>query len=543
MNSEQKPSPAQRGTFLRFGPRLFTWPRVRRGLLVLVWLVTLVALFYAEEDWRGRHAWGKYAQQLQARGEPIGNLIPKSVPDDQNFAMTPSLAPLFDFVPGTQQFRDKSALAMVQDPPPGYKNASGKVKDHQEGNWARGMKVDFVAWALAYEPALSKSTLSAFPDRAAAAKSVLADLQEWTPLLTEIQSASQRPYSRFNIRYDEENTPSILLPHLSVLKRFVQVLKLRAAAELAAGQTGPALQDVDLAFKITNAIKDEPILISCLVRMSEIQLCLQPIWEGMAVQAWSPDQLKELQQKLSGLDVLAEARKAFGDDRAALGNTTIEFVRKSPLRRVDAIGLFDDVNPGTGYGSFASMFLCLVPSGWFYQEELEYDRIFDRLVMPLIDINKRQVSPELASRTQQDLQQLLQGDPLTLTLRHRLFARLLVPAVSSLAPKVARTQTAVDLGVTACALERYRLANGHYPDDLTQLVPAFLATVPHDVIDGKPLRYHQEGGRFVLYSIGWNAQDDSGKFPSKPEGGPEFKRGLETAPPEAGDWVWRYPAS
>lgn len=540
MNPEGKPSSPGRRSSLRL---LFTWQRIRSVLLVLVWLVTLLVLFYAEEDWRGRHAWRRYEEQSQARGTPVGlaPLIPKPVPDDQNFAMTPSLAPLFDFIPGTQQYRDRSAVDAVQNPPPEYQEASRKVKEHQDGDWERGQSIDLTAWALAYEPALSKSNENAFADRPGAAKAVLVDLQEWTPLLNEIQAASQRPYSRFNIRYEEENTASILLPHLGILKRFVQALKLRASAELASGQTQPALQDVALAFKVTDAVKEEPILISALVRMAELRLCLQPIWEGMAAQAWSPDQLKELQYKLSGFDFLTDARKAFDDDRSALGNTSIEFVRKSPSKRAEAIGLFDSLNTGTDYSPFASVFLCLVPSGWFYWEELEYDRMYDQLVMPLIDVNKRVVSPELAASTQQELQAQLRGDPLSLTLHHRLFARLLVPAVSNLAPKVARTQTAADLGVTACAIERYRLAKGGYPDDLTQLVPAFLAKVPTDVIDGKPLRYRKEGQRFALYSIGWNGQDDGGQFPPKPESGREFKRGIEAAPPQMGDWVWRYP--
>jgi hypothetical protein len=544
MNSEEKPtSSRQRRSFLRPGRPLFTWPRIRRGLLALVWLATLVALFYAEEDWRGRHAWRNYEQQLLARGTLPGLApqVPKPVPDEQNFAMTPYLAPLFDFLPGTQQWRDKSAVSAIQDPPLDYRDASKKIKAHQEGDWERSQSIDLAAWAGAYEPALSKPT--AFTNRAEAAKALLVDLQEWTSLLKEMQTASQRPYSRFNIRYEEENTPSILLPHLAVLKRFVQVLKLRASAELASGQTQAALQDVNLALKITDVVKTEPILISALVRMSELQLCLQPIWEGMAAQTWSADQLKELQEKLSGFDVLADARKAFDDDRFALGNTSIEFVRESPAKRAEAIGLFDSANLGTDYSSFASVFLCLVPSGWFYQEELEYNRMYDQWVMPLIDLNKRVVSPELATRTQEELQRRLQGEPFSLTLHHRLFARLLVPAVSSLAPKVARTQAAVDLAVTACALERFRLEKGHYPDELSRLVPAFLAKVPNDVIDGKPLRYRKEGQRFAVYSVGWNAQDDGGQVSGKPQGGREFKRGIESAPTEAGDWVWRYPAS
>ena len=36
------------------------------------------------------------------------------------------------------------------------------------------------------------------------------------------------------------------------------------------------------------------------------------------------------------------------------------------------------------------------------------------------------------------------------------------------------------------ALERYRLANGAWPDSLAALVPKYLETVPTDPFDGKP---------------------------------------------------------
>ena len=44
---------------------------IRRTLIGLAWLVTVVVLFYAEEDWRGRHAWNHYRQQMESQGVPL----------------------------------------------------------------------------------------------------------------------------------------------------------------------------------------------------------------------------------------------------------------------------------------------------------------------------------------------------------------------------------------------------------------------------------------------------------------------------------------
>jgi hypothetical protein len=83
-----------------------------------------------------------------------------------------------------------------------------------------------------------------------------------------------------------------------------------------------------------------------------------------------------------------------------------------------------------------------------------------------------------------------------------------------------------------CALERYRLAHGEYPESLEVLVPQFIQKLPLDIIGGQPLIYHRtRDGKFLLYSIGWNETDDGGQDVSA------------TSPHDftKGDWVWQYP--
>jgi len=88
-------------SFTRLCRWLFGWRMLRRFLVTLAALVTLVALFYAEEGWRGKRAWENYRRQAEARGVEMDwhTFTPPPVPDAQNFAMTPFLAPLFDFNP------------------------------------------------------------------------------------------------------------------------------------------------------------------------------------------------------------------------------------------------------------------------------------------------------------------------------------------------------------------------------------------------------------------------------------------------------------
>ena len=77
--------------------RFFSWRTLRRGLLVLAALITLVALFYTEENVRGKRAWEKCKRDLEAQGVVLNwdEYIPPPVPDDQNFFKAPKMREWF----------------------------------------------------------------------------------------------------------------------------------------------------------------------------------------------------------------------------------------------------------------------------------------------------------------------------------------------------------------------------------------------------------------------------------------------------------------
>jgi hypothetical protein len=112
-------------------------------------------------------------------------------------------------------------------------------------------------------------------------------------------------------------------------------------------------------------------------------------------------------------------------------------------------------------------------------------------------------------------------------------ARLLFPAVGRAAIRMARGQTVLDLAGVACALERYRLAQGRYPDTLEALTPRFLTQIPSDLFAERPLKYQRgSDDRFVLYSIGGDERDDGGDIARS------NRRMMNL---QEGDWVWAYP--
>ena len=73
-----------------------------------------------------------------------------------------------------------------------------------------------------------------------------------------------------------------------------------------------------------------------------------------------------------------------------------------------------------------------------------------------------------------------------------------------------RSQAAFEAALAMLALSTYRQDRNVYPDELSALVPDYLPRLPIDYADGKPLRYQNEGDRYLLYSLGTNGVDDGG---------------------------------
>jgi hypothetical protein len=517
-------------TWERSTIRWLLQPRqLRIALCALVCLVTLVGLCYVAINWSGKRAWDKYRQQLEAQGERIqlSDFVPPPVPDDQNFAMTPFLKPLFDFLPGTQTRRDTNAVQSLNSFADRCPDWHGRAD-----NWRLNRKIDLPGLMKEFnDRSRAKTTTSASTnaaDRAQAAEAVLAALKEYEPVLAELRAASRRPQCRFNLRYEEENPTVILLPHLSVLKKCVKILVLRASAELALGRTDAAFEDLDQAFYLANASRSEPFLISQLVRIAQAQLIIQPLWEGMAERQWTDDQLKAFQNQLQKFDFVADCSRSLRAERA-FGNAIIAYVGNHPRRLLD-VGVMD-MGAESGPSSVSVALAKAVPRGWFYREQLNYGRCFQEFILPGITIHPPRFDPSLIQQNADRLDKTMQNK-WGAVWEHRLACSMLLPAMVNASRRFANVQTVLDQAAIACALERYRRTNGSLPETLEALAPGLMKAVPRDVIGGEPLPYRRtDNGQYLLYSVGWNVKDDGGQVGLGKNGQWDIQQG---------DWVWRY---
>jgi hypothetical protein len=208
--------------------------------------------------------------------------------------------------------------------------------------------------------------------------------------------------------------------------------------------------------------------------------------------------------------------------------TAIELVRKRGPGYLNDLGSDASSPPGPRDRSVANDIGLFIPRGWYYLEEYNYCRLFDTLLGSGFDTSKKRISPGqlVAGRQEVDLKL---DNGLAKIIHHRIMAAMLLPGLENFITKAAEAQTIANQAAVACALERYRLANGQFPETLDALSPRFISQLPHDVITGEPYKYRRTAdGQFVLYSVGWNEKDDGGV------------PGNKLFDDNEGDWVWQY---
>ena len=503
---------------------LCCWRNLRRLAFVLVCLATLIALVIAEENWRGKSNWEKAREQYEANGEKftIAALLPPQVPDDKNLALTPLLKPLLDYTQapggGAVVWADTNGQARLR-------NLSAYLAPHRDtndqvilGNLEKGTFADLLACAAFYR---GNTNYPQAPATATPAETILVALGKFRPELDQLrEAAAARPYCRFPVHYETEPPWVILLPHLASVKALVQLLHVHALAELEAGHPAEAFEDLQLGQRFSQSLREEPLLIDHLVRIAALAIDLQTVREGLVRHAWNDVQLTSIETNLAPINLLAEHKVAMRGEQACeiegLNYLRRQGWRSNPFDYVDSAG-----NSGPSFFLF--------PSGWYYQNMLTICRLMHEFSFPAVDETARRVFPDITARGAQTFTNMP-------TRPYNIFAKMVLPAFSRAAERSARSQTYVDAAHMACALERYRLANGNLPDSLETLVPKFLERIPNDVIDGKPLRYRKSpDGGYLLYSIGWNQTDDGGKLwwvKDKKESRVDSTKG---------DWVWIMP--
>ena len=352
-----------------------------------------------------------------------------------------------------------------------------------------------------------------------AAEEYLTWSDQFAPELKLIQEALKRP----RIRMDDDYQRPFEIPIVNFvnIRNVAQTAAQRAQCCLLLGRSEQALRELTLLFELRRLLTSKPTtLVAAMIDVVVSGLYAETVAEGFRLQAWREPELVALQEQLQQINLLPPVAEAFRMEPVAVRHT-IETSSAQELARI-----FFHGRSGGRFWEWITdpMFLLLklAPRGWLYQNLTVSATV---TATGSYDLERRIIKPGVAEAAGLELERLnTHRSPYTI------LAVIALPNYTRATQTTARNQTKVSQALIACALERYHLAHGGYPENLDALVPRFLDKVPHDVIGGQPLQYRRTSdGQFLLYSVGWNETDDGGQVVLDKDGKPVQ---------DQKDWVW-----
>lgn len=477
-------------------------------------LIALIAWPFAAH-YRLKKAVARYARELEAQGEKLNvpELAPPLPPLDQNGA--PELL---------------AALARL--PSPNFTNQPAMMQWVSPGR-AR------VAWRE--EPLPNDETTNVWPG-------LRAEVERHRATLAQIRAALSKPALVMDLDYSEGF--NLILPHLPQLKYATLWLTWGAMLDLHEGRTADALQNLQAAIRLVGRYKDEPLLISVLVRFAIASVAVVATWEALQAPNVSEAQLAALQAEWEGVDFFGHLEGAIQTERAMSRDALAEMrsSRQSAVRAATqlqpsttALDEFKELtktairDPGQGLREVAIRYPAYWAWRWWwsYKDELALMRSYQAMIAAIRQARQDNSFQRALARWEEEIARLRREYPHT----GGWFGFNPVSSLVQIPSRHCRIEIQRRLVVAAIALKRYQMRHGAFPNALDALVPEFCAEVPRDPVDGQPLRYRRlPEGDFLLYSLGENGTDEGGDpTPSRLATTPNWLRGR--------DIVWPQPAT
>lgn len=515
---------------------------LKRWFRSLAWtavtLVTLYVLLCSWLNWRWSRQWTATVAMLKAEGETLDfrATMNDPVPEAENFCTIPLLKDLAltvdnDTSKGASGEKRKRLEAIKL---PDSKNGNDRPKLTNAGI---GKATDLKAWA---EWLRKDGSLPMPADSGNAARDVLAALAKHDAIVQELAAGLSRTKAQWTPEWKTRDLPenlfAVALPHFQSSRNSNQTLALRAIAAARAGDAAKAHESAMIMTRLTQADLNDPFLIGLLVAASDAAVLCGSVRELCDAQAGTAEDFARLEAALAALDFHRGGLRACRSEMAASVNT-LQYMRNNPERVPDLTQIVDNAGQPRG-SAVARAAMRAVPLGYFdASASVIAEGEFKYLIKPLRDHGW----PEVRQAARDWDKELAEMRGKIWTHPTYIMVSLMAPAMTHIVSRIDYTEARVNQAVIACALERYRIEKGSYPDSLDAVKLASGKPLPLDVMINKTMGYRKTaGGKYALWSVGPDGKDDGGK------------RVLDEKKPEntkfqddkyAGDWVWDFPAN
>ncbi|MGA2060206.1 MAG: hypothetical protein ABSG67_06965 [Thermoguttaceae bacterium] len=317
-------------------------------------------------------------------------------------------------------------------------------------------------------------------------------LQQQAGTVALIIAGSKKPGCYFEHEYSQPRE-DMELPEIYILRDLARLLSLDARWKTAKGDYRAAIEDLNAMFVLSNQNDAAPFMVSYLISAAINGMAGETLQYILNSQQIGEEDLNAI--KINNLvSFQKNMLKAFQYEEAMRLSCCIEIANNLPgfMRFInDNRNTYRQVQNDVSGVTFLFRIFMMdndIKIHYLYSEE----------------------SNKLAARPYYQVKDDWRRFNAKIVKAKSLTVRMLFPAVEAFAEGMARADAQRRLSEIALAMCRYRAKNGKYPEKIENLMPDFIALVPLDPFDGKPIRLKQTDGKLVIYSIGFDGTDDGG---------------------------------
>lgn len=377
------------------------------------------------------------------------------------------------------------------------------------------------------------------------------DLAKWVRENAEpmavVHEATLRPewyYPMFD-RKNEDGKPAaligMLLPHVQKTRSLARYLAIRANLHLANDEPEQAWKDLQTCHRLGRLTSRGPTLIDYLVGAAINSVAIQGELRLLNHAKLTERQIDQFLLDLSQLppmpDVLLNVdvteRRMFLDSVTLMGQGYLNFAE-----------LTGDDDPLEG-GTFDRLLKAMIDWDEVRKKGNEaYDELVAALEVEGAEERRQALAKieenRVATRTKFTggalLKDVLSSGSASNVATDRMadvLIALMTPAIQNVDAAQVRCLQMNQSLVLAFQLQKYKVVNGGYPEDLPSLEKALSITIPPDLCNGQPLTYSKTKDGYFFYSVGTNGIDQGGKSWNDPP--------LDTSGTKADDLIIRMP--
>ncbi len=326
------------------------------------------------------------------------------------------------------------------------------------------------------------------------------------------------PEGRYPLTYTDDWI-STLLPRHQETRQIAEWLQHDAWLLAQEGDCDAAIESCQAIINAGRSMKDDPFLITCLIRLAMQRIALDTLERVLAQGEPSEEHLASMQAMLERESKEGSFIQGVRGERAG-AHYLFDNLRTGKTTTGNLLGNLRGFGVNTG-DPFADWLSETFPSTMIrhYPDHLRH--MNHTVAAARLPLHER--AAKLAELNEEVKRS---RNPVT---------RLLAPSLEKVEKADRRVHIYLRAMVVALACERYRQKDEYkrWPATLDDLVKAKLRdAVPTDPIDNQPLRYRRTKDGIVIYSIGFDGKDDQGNIDRENWANPGVDLGFRLWDPE-----------